>query len=616
MGYRKWQLGQGDQYQTLIAAREASGMLCARANDCDGAFAMASEIAGVDGWDDLVVFSSAAGRIQAKHIQAKRQYRGFGSNGEEAFRKLFQDAQQIINEPAPYGQTVVGTADRAFVFVFPIEAQEVSVPSAKPLCVVDLKKLCEACIQSSASQIGTNRGSNLDSGQRRWLESVANALGDDFANAARVISQCRVEILSEESAKRDIERSLAGLYVRTKDAFALLTRRLQEAVPEGRLGVSDILQCLQGAGPKPLTRAVHLGVAADDVYVEGLDTICTGATEVAEEIVGVGWTRNASRELRICIAIDDAADEDTKTSFARLLLHAEYRPARVLRCPTWYEFVRRLTANTTGGTESEQIGLDDRSYGETARRMLGSDVPLCSVREMATALERAMDQHVRERIRMYCDGRVKQVPDLARGLQNVREILDNQAGLFQRVLRGWWERKWVRGQLRAGPCAAERVGLAYMALAAIDTAAVPLRTPRDGYESAVAELGDEEVRVLAIHRYSQETKTGEWARCGPEEVAQELVQDRAVVVLCHGDTELIVECAARSSRWPGARRNSFCDPVTSAVLVNAEVLVGRARQFGVENARRWFDDQRRKQVETHRSSLAEAVTQWRESDGR
>jgi hypothetical protein len=132
---------------------------------------------------------------------------------------------------------------------------------------------------------------------------------------------------------------------------------------------------------------------------------------------------------------------------------------------------------------------------------------------------------------------------------------------------------------------------------------------------AVAEFDSVEIRALALDRYSQwDSDIAEWTRCDPETLAEQLLQPQALVIICRGDAELITEYGMSSTRHARVEIGSLRNPVCSAILVNAERLINRAKLFGVGNAREWFDNQRRSSVLRQERVLREATQHWGESD--
>ena len=607
MGYAKWRLGKGDQYQTDVERYRVARMLEVHAQGVEGPVALGCEVP-IEGWDDIVEFGIEQDAVTVTYYQVKNQNTDF-SAGElnDTFGKLFRSAVEILQKADPYDGLVVPTKRRRFVFVLP--TGDITVGAS--LGMDQLRALLQKCVNMHAAEaIVANDGANIKDGkangeqQRKWLAQIKTSAGTDDA-CARLLQQMRVEIWPSGFVDEQAANLLTSRFDNPERARLLIDAALRDNPPEGRLDAEELLAKLADALPKRELRRVRLARVGDECFVQP-HTRQADLTVVADSIVKDVWSSHGAIDLHVGYPPPDDA-KPLRLACVRLLLHARQSPVYVIGRDAWRA---RSTAEVAGavGLVAGKGALDGAHYEEKFAPASLPPKAMWAADVLGDALHAAMDGHVWERVRE--EG--KAVLEGTEGVpfEDLAASMKESEGFFDRVLRGWWEAEEnASGVARAGPAVAPRVAQIVAGVAVLRH--LDFQVAVADAPGTIARLGDLPVRALAIEQVSGIIDGLQAAVELAGHARDLLTQTGVVLIRC--DVEGIYDLASMPQLDESGGGTGIHEWTASAFLIDVGSLIASVKngdEATKDLIKGWCD----RRAQHHQAALNAAHQQWREND--
>ena len=553
MGYSKHHLNLCDEFQLAVAAREAARMLVAYEQEQPGPVALASEAAGVGGWDDIVTFHKSSSGHSAHHWQIKNQTTDFkGSTGKEALARYFKEADEHLRKPSPYGEDMQIAADQmVFHFGFPSGSNVRYCPNSKDVLEFrHLETLAKACQGDAHVHVATHDAPTVEfnSSAERWLECITDWLGPQATrkDAARLARQIRVETLG---AQEDIDQVsytlLSTIWSSPSDCLHRIKDALRKSPPEARIGATTIHRCLDGMGRhQPAScRLVH---CEHGYYFLGVHE--------ASEAVEQTWANTHPSEPTLYFAPSTSSESDIalRTQVLRLVLHGT--GVRAFRAIDWYAPARdglRGCMGTTGRCAC--LGSNYFSDVTFQPNCLAANNEGKSARSMADELGSAMDDWLWKAVRTRVDQLLGDAePQLAVLLRKEWEAYSELAHgssppLFRLALKASGEHRDVVADLRAGPQTVDL--LAHTLLVAVALRAVHFVKGDPDKDANLGYLGPMPVRPVAVEQGSCPKGGADRPGGVPlSSLARDLFSDNETVFALGGRTSAAELCVLAGGR--------------------------------------------------------------------
>ncbi len=256
--------------------------------------------------------------------------------------------------------------------------------------------------------------------------------------------------------------------------------------------------------------------------------------------------------------------------------------------------------------------MNDAFYVEPTS-ILGESVHnTISEAEIAEALEGAMNDALWSEVKRHTSSRADNLNlNIEDEILFAREHLSALPNVFKRILRGWWEEKWVRGDLRAGPCNADQIALLVLGLAVLQHLGYQLARPND--DSSLGILGEIEVRGLALTHCSHiDERDGRRRGVDLREYADRLLEKMAVVLLADDDMSYYRTLAYTPFVSAGSEPR-IDKPLNPALILSALSLILMFSR-GAQVARAWIDQQRSSLNQECAEAFEAARQRWSEQD--
>lgn len=613
MAYKKFMLNNRDAFQQALAVHVAVRMLNAAEASQPGASEIGYEAAGVGGWDDLVEFGHDSQGPYAHHWQVKDQNTDFEFQaGADMLCQYIQDAHGLISSSDPYsGSPKIAPTRVEFHLRFPGLNICFRPPGTQERTrFVHLRDLCRVCRGNAGAAIAGNQGGNLLSPQHQWLQWVVDWLGGNWLDATTLLGKMTVDTIEGVEWLRDNTTDfLRMLSTDPEGCFLRIQQEIIGTPPEGRLTLGVLRAALSPLGRTRTSRALKLGAQDGRFWTCGpWEPRATDVEAKAQSIVDSVWHRTTPGQVQVDFHPDGVVSSDLCNVALRLILHAT-PPVEVRKKVKWWDAAVSGCGGSIG--RAHKTMMDDEFYVELVSFQRGKPEETYSEGEIVAALKEAMDAAVWSEVERCLSDRLVDIDrNIHDDIKFVRAHIDALGNPFSRILRCWWEHKYVQADLRAGPGVADRIALVILGLAALRHLGYPLSNPKS--ESAIGALGEVEVRALALSHCSHVDGGG---RRGVQlrRYAHRLLEERAVVLLADGDAN-IYTMKVQSSFVSAGNEPHIGQPFSPALVLSADSLTEVLSSGGVPEAQKWIDQQRSRLNQDCIDALQAARQRWGEQD--
>lgn len=593
MAYAKWVLDQRNEYQLCVAVLQGALILTAEETDTDGPYEMGYEVAGLGGWDDILVVSCRDEMIIATHCQVKSQSTDFNSKEEEAsLSKYFQDAANLLNTAHPYGDGETLPAEcRRFFLGFPQLNLDFKRPgNKKKIPLRSLDGLARACHATGNShlQIAASNGAGLDSNEQAWLSFIGDAVGS-LGTATTILRQLEVRALGDNGEVLDqAERSLATVWRRPKEVIEGIQKAIRKSNPFSRLRYEDLFEFVRHSERSILDQRVSFRRSGESYLVKGDKSI--------RDSIACVWRPANASQMHIDFGCSSLSKESLAVRNAVLRLGLHTFGVAAVGGSHWWAAAREGLGGAIG-TSEDAIYMDESFFQHKSSlpkrtAFQGTHAASSFCQDLCNEMDMWLWHRVQSQVQTILESRTTtlRAPLLKAWVTFSSQIQPNWSRILQRLLKAPCEGQGVQAELRAGP---RMVTLLSQTLVIITCLHALKYASLAANETDVGVVGDCKISGLALEKLAG----GSDVPGGVElyRRARDLLRESELLVLGSKTSTAEIEEFAKESLLTGSMASSSLSSSESAIpVISFEAKFCRELNLTEDALRRYIDQRMRR----------------------